>query len=264
MYVLFFAVIVAYFIALAGIESINTKKLLAVPITEKLRIKNYIRIIIGGWGALLVIFFLSLFAGISFYDIGFRQLSFDQSLWFTITVFALCGLLFGLALYQIIAALTSKEYQKAVIKSFGNDPNKSNYDKVIALLIPCSKKEKIAFLGVPVTAGIMEEIVARGFLFFLLQMIFPYLSIVFVLIITSVLFGIAHIYQGVTGVIKSTLLGALFGCLYLVTGSLVPSILLHFFIDLAAVFMFPTEDNSTDAIHAHENGHGNTHKKEAK
>lgn len=238
MYLLFLLAVVAYFVVVAIKEVQKTKRLLSVPITEKVRVKNYLGIIAFGWGTLLAVLIMCLYAEINFTDIGLRRLSFDYNIWFNIAVFVLSGAVFAMCLYQIIASFVSAEHRKAAMEMFGDDAGKSNYDKVIATLIPRSKKEKLVFLGVPITAGIMEEILARGFLFLIIQTLFPYLSIIFVVLISSVLFGVAHAYQGIIGVIKSTLLGVLFGCLYLVTGSLIPSIILHFFIDFTAVFMF--------------------------
>ena len=47
----------------------------------------------------------------------------------------------------------------------------------------------------------------------------------------AAIFGLAHIYQGVTGVTLTALAGALFCGLYVVTGSLLVPILLHILID---------------------------------
>ena len=50
----------------------------------------------------------------------------------------------------------------------------------------------------------------------------------------SVLFGLAHTYQGITGVVKTTIVGVLFSILYIGLGSILPIILLHFLLDYMA------------------------------
>ena len=72
-------------------------------------------------------------------------------------------------------------------------------------------------------------------------LIFPNISPVIIVIVTSAIFGIAHLYQGIRGMILTAAGGALAGCLYLVTHSIAPVMLLHFFIDIANVFLLSDE-----------------------
>ncbi|MFP3722585.1 CPBP family intramembrane glutamic endopeptidase, partial [Niallia circulans] len=55
-----------------------------------------------------------------------------------------------------------------------------------------------------------------------------------VIIISSLLFGLAHTYQGGIGVIRTAIIGILFSGLYLGLGSILPLIVLHFLIDYVA------------------------------
>jgi membrane protease YdiL (CAAX protease family) len=71
--------------------------------------------------------------------------------------------------------------------------------------------------------------------------IFPNISFILVILLATLLFGILHIYQGIQWIIATSLLGAVYGCLYLVTGSLIPGMILHFLTDYSAAFMFPVE-----------------------
>jgi len=94
------------------------------------------------------------------------------------------------------------------------------------------------------TAGICEEIIFRGLLLYILQGLFPNLSIVFILLIAFTLFGIGHLYQGIKGVINTAIVGAIFCCLYLVTNSLFLGMLLHFVMDFSSAFIIREEKNS--------------------
>jgi len=98
------------------------------------------------------------------------------------------------------------------------------------------------FSLVALSAGICEEIIFRGFLAFLVLAIFPGAPIYLVIIISTVIFGISHVYQGLQGVIATGLLAVLFMCLFLVTNSLILAILLHFIIDFSATFILSEKD----------------------
>ena len=52
------------------------------------------------------------------------------------------------------------------------------------------------------------------------------------LLLAALLFGLAHSYQGISGMLLTALAGALFCGLYVATGSLLLPILLHILIDV--------------------------------
>ena len=57
-------------------------------------------------------------------------------------------------------------------------------------------------------------------------------------ILSSVVFGACHAYQGLPGFILISVYGLLFALLYIRTGSLWPCVIAHFFQDFGALF-FP-------------------------
>jgi uncharacterized protein len=97
-------------------------------------------------------------------------------------------------------------------------------------LIPVSKGERHAFVAVALTAGVCEELLYRGWLLSLLAAALG--SIWAGLVVSAVMFGVAHAYQGRSGIIGSSLLGCVFGLLFLLTGSLLVGQVLHTAIDL--------------------------------
>jgi len=145
----------------------------------------------------------------------------------SLNFFSKYGILYDIY-YETIISLVSEKYRQAIKKKL---PEK------VQSHLPHNKKERLWWIGVSVSAGISEEIVSRGLLFYLLLAIFPDISPVIIVIVTSVIFGVCHLYQGISGILQTAVGGALAGCLYLVTGSLVPGILLHFFIDFANTFL---------------------------
>jgi membrane protease YdiL (CAAX protease family) len=101
-------------------------------------------------------------------------------------------------------------------------------------ILPITNAEKKLWNYVSLTAGITEEVIYRGFLIFAFSYLFPDLSIWFTVVLSSLLFGLAHTYQGIKGVLQTTVVGVIFSILYIGVGSILPLMLLHFLIDYVA------------------------------
>ena len=72
-----------------------------------------------------------------------------------------------------------------------------------------------------ITAGFVEEVLWRGYLMNRLADLFRYdkgMVWVGVVIMSSIIFGLGHAYQGLAGVIKTAAIGAVFGIASLVVG----------------------------------------------
>ena len=101
----------------------------------------------------------------------------------------------------------------------------------IAALLPHSPGERNAFMPLSLTAGVCEELVARGYvLWFIGAWTGPWVA----LVLSSALFGLGHAYQGRSGVVKTGLVGLVMGLVYLGTGSLLPGMVLHTLIDVGS------------------------------
>ncbi len=99
-------------------------------------------------------------------------------------------------------------------------------------ILPRTNLEAPAFFALAVTAGLCEEFLYRGFLMTVLaQMGIPGWIVV---LLSSVVFGLAHLYQGWRGALATVLLGALFGMARLLLRTLVPVVLWHTTIDVVA------------------------------
>ena len=95
-------------------------------------------------------------------------------------------------------------------------------------LLPASGPELAHFRALSVTAGVCEEILFRGYL---MAFLLPLGGIGVAVALSSLLFGLAHGYQGVRGMVTSGVLGALMAGMYVLTGSLLAPILVHAMID---------------------------------
>ena len=88
------------------------------------------------------------------------------------------------------------------------------------------------FFALAVTAGICEEVLYRGFGLAALRWLDPDLETMQLVVLTGAAFGLAHLYQGVMGVIVTGVLGGYFAWIVISTGSLVPVMALHALLDV--------------------------------
>jgi membrane protease YdiL (CAAX protease family) len=102
----------------------------------------------------------------------------------------------------------------------------------VAALLPRTATEKQAFALLALTAGICEEVLYRGFGLAALRWAAPGLTKPALIAVTAVAFGMAHLYQGRTGVVMTGLVGAYFAWIAISAGSLVPAMFLHAALDL--------------------------------
>lgn len=107
----------------------------------------------------------------------------------------------------------------------------------IQFLIPTDPLGRVVWVGVSITAGVVEETAFRGYLMTRLRILGKFRSWVIPVIISSLVFGSLHAYQGLPGVIVIAVYGALFAALYIRTGTIWPAIIAHFFQDLSALFI---------------------------
>lgn len=109
----------------------------------------------------------------------------------------------------------------------------------VAALLPRTTAERRMFVAVALTAGVAEEIVFRGFLLVYLTEVFPPTGLGVAMVVSSLLFGLAHSYQGVLGVLMTGLAGYWLAGLFVVTGSLLLPIVVHALVDLRLLLVLP-------------------------
>jgi membrane protease YdiL (CAAX protease family) len=99
----------------------------------------------------------------------------------------------------------------------------------LEFIIPRNGKELGRFYGLSLTAGIVEEVLWRGFMIWYLNQFMPLWGAA---VLSTIGFAAAHAYQGAANVPRITLVGAVFAGLYLLTGSVWVSIVLHAAVDV--------------------------------
>ena len=118
-----------------------------------------------------------------------------------------------------------KAYAAAVRRGFAHIPG----------LLPNTAVERAAFALLSLTAGLCEEVLYRGFLIRFLHECGVAMPLVGALAVSALVFGLAHAYQGFKGVVGTTIGGLSLGLMFLLSGSLIPGIVVHALMDLQMV-----------------------------
>jgi membrane protease YdiL (CAAX protease family) len=117
----------------------------------------------------------------------------------------------------------------------------------IGALIPDSHQERSWWGAVSLGAGVSEELVYRGFLLYYLSVFLPQINSLERVLLISLAFGLAHIYQGWKGSVAAGIIGLILAGLYLTTGSLILPIVIHAATDSRILLMFPPVPSPTIA-----------------
>jgi membrane protease YdiL (CAAX protease family) len=99
-------------------------------------------------------------------------------------------------------------------------------------ILPQSRAELLPYLGLAVTAGLCEEFLYRGFAMAALTR--AGLPVWGVVLSSSILFGLAHLYQGGGGIVSTLVIGTVFGTARIAYDGLLPVMLWHFAVDAVA------------------------------
>lgn len=193
------------------------KLLAALLVDPNARLRHYRRGIIGQWIAVALVGLIGILSRRGPRSIGIRTGPHAGS---AVTSVVEVGLLLGLsALFFRFGGPNVRDLLRRQAKGF-------------LALLPRSRREKVVFGLVAITAGICEEILFRGFGIAYIRWLWPAASRSELMAVTSAGFGLAHLYQGPRGVVLAGLLGAYFAWVTLSTGSLLPAMAIHALVDL--------------------------------
>lgn len=135
------------------------------------------------------------------------------------------GIAFGVTLSNFARVHIERRTGKA---AFNND---------VSLLFAQNMRERKYALLMSVNAGVSEELFFRLVLPLLLFRILD--SAALALLLSTLLFGLLHSYQGLVGILVTTLLGAFFVAIFIATGSIGWAILIHIAIDINGLILIP-------------------------
>lgn len=97
-------------------------------------------------------------------------------------------------------------------------------------ITPVTRLEKVAFVGLSVSAGVCEELTFRSFLMPALMVATG--SLLAGVALSALAFGLLHAHQRTGGAVRAALLGAILTFPLLVTGSVYPSMAGHALVDI--------------------------------
>jgi membrane protease YdiL (CAAX protease family) len=182
----------------------------------KVRLAAYAQAMIIQWTLTAVAVALWVFLGRRWLDLGVVPVASP----------GLLGVLFGLALVVLVVWRQSArggpddEAAEALRKQTAK----------LERMLPRSPRELKAFYGLSITAGICEEVLYRGYMIWYLQQLG--LALIPAAAVSSLVFGFGHLYQGLRGVILTSVVGAFLSGVYLLSGSLLAGILIHALMDM--------------------------------
>jgi uncharacterized protein len=205
----------------AGVPLLSASSVRDAQVREMPRLALYLSAAVSEWvlaGMGLLIFW---FSSLGAWAIGLRTLALGSALAWAgaVGLLSVAGIRLGLWL-----------------QSRGWWPDEA---ELVRLLIPQTPREKAwSLLLLAPTAALCEEFLYRGLL--LAQLTRWFHSLGWAWLASSLAFGLAHLYQGWTGILRASVLGALLAYPVIHLGSLYPSMLAHGLIDaLALVWLGP-------------------------
>lgn len=104
--------------------------------------------------------------------------------------------------------------------------------KIAEKLLPRTWSEAVVGIALVATVAICEEFIYRGFIQGIFQGAFG--SSMMGAVISAAFFAIAHLYQGRRGLVTTFIVGLIFSWARVWTGSLAPSMIIHFVVDFSA------------------------------
>ena len=227
---IWFALFLLYFVVFESWWGLTRYKKIMKSIIEGKTPKTelYKRLMIGLWIPAGMILALILTEDYTMEDMGLCWIKPSNITWLFYISLVL-GLLYFVYLAYSIVALKINAIKKVNISQQIPDE--------IKVMLPITKKEKRVWFATAITAGFTEELIFRGFFFSLMGQLFPGMNLFLILGVSTLIFGIGHLYQGIMEAVKPMILGLVFGIFTIAFGSILPTILLHAKQDLCATYL---------------------------
>jgi len=157
-----------------------------------------------------------------FRDRPLEKLGIDFSALWTISISILFALILIIYFFSMMKTIRGNSEERNSLKDKLKGTEAVEY-------LPRNVSEFKWFILLSVSAGISEELIFRGYLFWVFE---SFDSIIITIVASSILFGLAHSYQGWNGIIKTGSMGLIMAIIYVLTDSLWIPIFLHIFGDI--------------------------------
>jgi membrane protease YdiL (CAAX protease family) len=213
-----------------------------IALNPSLRVRRYLFLIAGEWFLLIVVGIVVLLAAVPLATLGLRAPNYlflnaldapAYTSWL-LTLFLIIAF-WLLSFVGVIGAerrLQDPERAARILRSI----------KTTEMLPHTALERRLWFL-VSISAGICEEILFRGFLpWYFLQignLLKFQISFPLALILSTLIFALAHAYQGLRGIVFTAVVGAVCTFFYIITDSLLLAIAYHILIDARLSWIAP-------------------------
>jgi membrane protease YdiL (CAAX protease family) len=196
----------------------RARALMALPeVTSRNRIKLYVATILFQWMLTVLVAWRALDRGLSWHDLGVES-AWDFSL---LTATAGGALLIAVGHWANVRRMAHSEHPNVVrLRALG------------ARLFPRSAAEVALYAALALTAGLCEEFLFRGFV--MAALFRAGLAAWAVVLLSSAMFGVAHLYQGKGGAAGTGILGTIFALVRLLYQNLLPPVVWHAVLDVVA------------------------------
>ncbi len=204
--------------------------------TKRDRLALYASTVAFQWLAVAVIIWRVLAHGIALANLG---LAMPHPAVTAIATVLLAGLVLANQLLSLRRITTHPETVRGVLP------------QLALKVFPQDSTERLAFFAVVLTVSVCEEVIYRGFA----QHVFHEWSggMIWAGIAGSAaLFGLAHLYQGVRGLLATLVVGILFSCVRSWSGSLLAPLVAHFITDITAGLLARGRLRAALAIRSHD------------
>ncbi len=155
-----------------------------MQINKNARVSFYIRTMSLLWGLTIIMLITSYSINIPFEEYGLKPPSanYTVSKYFkNMNISLWIGVCIGL-IVPLIILKKSKLFQRYTERQMSDASE----------MLPNNYRETILWIFICITAGVTEELLFRSFMMNYLSKLFPALSIIGVLVISSIIFGLAH------------------------------------------------------------------------
>jgi uncharacterized protein len=201
---------------IAGISAAGARQLYAGGGHEPRLVPNYFLSIVYEWGL----------AAIAWWGLRLRNIPLKQLIGETRP--GLRGWLtdFGAALlYWLVALAVLSVVAQAILFISGSNIDPRKIGEVTQKLAPSTGPEMMLFLMLSISAGVCEEFVFRGYL----QQQFGRIGgrLWIGVLLSATVFGSAHLYEGIAGVLLIAAYGAMFGVLAILRRGLRTGMMAH-------------------------------------
>lgn len=190
-------------------------RLRRTPLDHTRRMRRYWQTVMRGWIVALALIAIWSVAKRPWVELG---LDWPVGFW------GLCGFGLGVLLSIVLAV----EFMR-IPKLVGTKLETLKARMRDVHILPHQKSELLLFVVMALTAGVWEELAYRGFLMWFLA---PLSGLTGAIIISSLIFGLGHLYQGWKGVLRTAVVGLVFAIGFAVSHSLWWLMVVHALLDI--------------------------------